>query len=845
MSLSVLFSESLSISDPREIYQERGKFHLLGQKDPRNPNLNISTNSSLRIPAVIPSPQSFFWLRNLQKKSSYYIFEGGAVATSCGKDWTSASARLLEISDQKWVIESVKKGESGMLYLSHGLSGTNCLSVATPYIPHLHQDGMIEISAHGLLKVQGVESQIDLKSMCLLYPLKDRPDFAIKTCQESFDHSGTSLIRLQDQKQYQLDDKNWSPARISASYAVNNGIFELKASGGYRIDLDQFDAELRRFSFLGKGDVVLDDKGKSVDGTAKVRSKYTDLVSDSIAHPERYSESSDNDVLQHFSEALWARRSVILLGKPGTGKSSAVRAFARDVGKGLVRGVPRTTEIFDIKVSSLLSGTTYIGATEQRIAELLSAAKESGCLFFFDEFHVLAGAGTSSHDTNDVTQYLKKGLESGELLLIGTDTDHEFYNAFAHDPAFIERFDIKKLTPPEGLALQEIIRARFKSEFKMDLSPALIELAIDLSQNYDVTAAQPRSAVNLIRKAVARLASVGQEGAEITPRYLKETAVIKYGFDPFQLNPAQLRTKLSQLKPGLDQELIGQDEAKSLVYRLWARKITGVGDDHQVNSLLLAGPPGVGKTRIAELSANLMGYKKTVIEMNKFAHGGIELFRREIYQTLLEHPFRVIVLDEMEKAHPSVQAGALSMLQSGAFQVTEEMPLGKTVVRDVSAKHALFILTSNAAGAYIKRELRKNGSVDEGELRQTLAEDGIAEAILSRIQHIIPMTTPTQEEFKTGVRKTLASTLKRESERHGYKFVIENEDEFIAEVMKTYHEDTDYRDIRKHLASIEDLIAHWLIHEEREPGSEVKLRWGTLTFKRQRREAPAYYNYYN
>jgi ATP-dependent Clp protease ATP-binding subunit ClpA len=679
--------------------------------------------------------------------------------------------------------------------------------------------------------------------------MKSRADFAIKTCQESGPNLGTFLVRLQDQKQYQLTDRIWSPAQTSSLTEVSNGIFEYKGADGFRIDLDQFDAELRRFAFLSDGDTVLDDKGKKVDSLEKVRAKYPDLVADSIAHPERYQETSDKDITQHFLEAFWARRSVVLLGKPGTGKSSAIRAFARDVGRGLVPGVPRTTEIFEIKVSTLLSGTTYVGMTEQRIGELISAAQQSGCIFFIDEFHSLAGAGTSSNNSNDVTQYIKKGLEAGELLLIGTDTDHEFYNGFAHDPAFIERFDIKKLNAPDGPALEEIIRARFKSEFNLDFSPALVQLAISLSQNYDVTAAQPRSAVNLLRKAVARASATGGTAPEITAQFLKETAVIKYGFDPFQLNPASLRAKLAQLRPGLDAELIGQDDAKDLIRSVWARKITGVGDDRRVNSLLLAGPPGVGKTRAAELSADLMGYKKTIVEMNKFAHGGVELFRREIYQALLEHPFRVFVLDEIEKAHSTVQAGALAMLQTGSFRVTEEMPQGKTVTREVSAKHAVFFLTSNAAAEYIKRQISKHGSVDEKELRRYLAEDNISEAILSRIQHVVPMSTPSQAEFKAGLTRSLAATLQRESARHGFRFTLEDEGDFISEVMKSYHEDTDYRDISKHLTEIEDLIVQALMKEDRAPGSEIKLNYSKPSEpparKKQRREPPPYYSYYN
>ena len=838
-SLSIHFAEAQLLTSTREIYVRQGKFHLLGQADSRNPTQGSALNQFLKVQGAVTEKLPYFWIQNLADNTATYIFEDSTAATSCSKGWTAARARFVDFHGQRFLLESVKEGgkekDGETFYLSKNLTGTKCISLNHAFLPTLHESSKVEVSEEGILKIQGVETLFDLKSQCLLHPVKDRPDFVVKSCQQASLESGVYLVRFSDLKHFPLDRKKWTRDLLPSDTSVSDGIFTFNSlTAERRIDLDQFDAELKRLARRSSAGVVMGENGKPIDALLKIRSNYTDLVSDSIAHPELYPESSSPAVNEHVAEAFWSRRSVMLLGKPGTGKSSAVRAFARDVGRGSVRGLPRTTEIFDVDVSSLLSGTKFVGMTEQRIAELISAAKQSGCIFFIDEFHTLAGSGTNSHKSNDITQFFKKGLASGEFLLMGTDTSDEFYNAFGHDPAFIERFEVKKLNPPEGTALHEIIKGRFKSEFNRELSQDLIELATDLSQNYDVTAAQPRSALNLLKKAVARLAFAGREGEEITPQNLKETAVLKYGFDPAELSPARLRSKVSQLKSGLDQALIGQVEAKDLVYRVWVRKVMGVGSDEKINSLLLAGPPGVGKTRIAELSADLMGYKKTVIEMNKFAERGIELFRREIYQALLEHPFRVIVLDEIEKAHSTVQTAALSMLQTGAFRVTEEMPSGKTVVREVSAKHALFVLTSNAAGYYIKNELKRSGSLDETELRRHLLEDGISEAILSRIQHVVPMTTPTQKEYRVGVEKSLALTLKRESDRHGFKFILENEDEFIADVMKSHHEDTDYREIGKQMLRIEDLIADALMSDEREAGAEVKLHWVVVPLRRHR-----------
>ncbi|MFZ9596762.1 MAG: AAA family ATPase, partial [Bdellovibrionia bacterium] len=550
-----------------------------------------------------------------------------------------------------------------------------------------------------------------------------------------------------------------------------------------------------------------------------------DLVAESRLYPQSFGEKTHEETRRKIAQSLRAKRSLVILGKSGTGKSSAVRAFARDIGLGLIRGIPRTTQIFEVKMSSFASGTKFTGMIEKRIATMIAAARELGCFFFIDELHSMSGIGTSSTQENDITQYLKGPIEAGELALIGTDTYAEFYQAFGKDPAFLERFDQIQLPALEGETLEEVIRTRMMREFSFPLTQEIIRTAIDLSTEYDLTSSQPRAAVNLLRGALSSIEDGDGEREVLSPATLRQAASDRYHLRSDQFDYKERRRNLSQLKEGMDLEIVSQEEAKTALMSVWKRKISGVGDPNHVNSVLLVGAPGVGKSHLAALSADRMGYKRHIIEMNKFERGDIEEFRREVYNALLKSPFQVLIFDEIEKAHITVQESALKMLQDGAFTVTERLSHGGILTQEVNAKKALFILTSNAASDWIENQSKRAEGLSFAELKKELEAGGISKAILSRILHIVPMTRPSEREFQSAVRFYLKQTLDRESQKHHLQFHLTNEAEFFDYVFSGYSSGLDYRDAKHSLFSVEEGIADALIESEFEPGAEVKLTW--------------------
>jgi ATP-dependent Clp protease ATP-binding subunit ClpA len=623
---------------------------------------------------------------------------------------------------------------------------------------------------------------------------------------------GIHLVRLSDSKALKVAGTGFELSEATLS-EHKDGLLSIQP-WNMKVDLNQFDAERRRAHFRGAPDIVRNDQGVRIDSVEKVEEDYQDLVARSRTHPKEFLENSDSAVIRKMAESLLLRKSVVLLGESGTGKSSAVRAFAREVGLGRVPGIPRSTKIYEVNVANLASGTRYTGAIEEKISVLVAASKATGAILFFDEIHSMNGVGTSQFSPNDIRQLIKKPLERGEMQIIGTDTTEEFNNSFGSDPAFAQRFGKIEVMSPATSELGGVIRSKLKREKLKQPDEAIIHQAIELSGEYDLTTRQPRAAINLIVDAYGKMMSAGQIGVPLTSEVLHEAAIQKYGFDPAQFSTELSLQRLDKLKAGLDLALIGQNSAKEAMIQLWKRKLIGVGDPNRVNSILFVGPPGVGKTSVAEASADLMAYRKTIIEMNKFKGPfSEEAFRREVYKALLDNPFRVIILDEIEKADISVQEAALSMLQSGEFVVQEKTLMGGFVSRKMSARHCLFLMTSNAAADLIKLELSESTHqvIPQKQLKSILEQGGISRMVLSRIREVVPMINPSKDEFRLGIETYVKRMLAREGARRKVKLVLTNEAAFVKEMSGSYTPESDFRDIQDLMATIENSIADALL----------------------------------
>lgn len=780
--------------------------------------------------ALIPNVEKGF-TQFSDATDRYLIFPDGSMTKAPSGDWTEINAQLLIHKGVSYAVQSYNaalKSRTDIVRISDGRH----FDLDSVFHADLHQ---LSLTIQGdTLVIPSIEGRADLVNF--------RPIPVVSYAGEAFElrtHAeGMQFVRVRDSLAMKVDDKEWKIPSTDQFFELKDGIVEFPV-GNLRVDLSQFEAEVARSSFLKKGDVVLNDADVAVDPATDVLANFTDLVADSRKNPRHYTEKMDPQILEEIAEALGERKSAVLLGRAGTGKSSAIRAFAREVGLGHVVGFPRTTRIVQVKPSNLSSGGSKVGVIPKRVASLVSAAQQTGMIIFIDEFHSLRGVGTHSNQSNDVTQSFKEPLEKGEMVMLATDTTQEYFNAFGGDSAFDQRFEKITVSAPTGAEVISMAKSTLGARQRAIPDDEVLQAALQMSTEYDATTRQPRAMINLLLKGYGRMRTHGWVGQPLTLEVLKEAAVAKYKFDPAIYNIKKAAAKLSTLRQGLDASVIGQSAAKDAVVSLFEVGLAKVGDSTRVNSILFFGPSGVGKTKVAEASADLMGYEKTVIEMNRFrSPADVVEFRRAIHEAVAKFSRQVIILDELEKAHLAVQDAALSILQNGEFTVTTSANSGSQTTVEVNVSQCFFVMTSNAGEAFVRQELKGGNRVSIKELKQVVAAGGVSSHVLSRIRQVVPMGLPSRAEFKEGVERFLAHTLKRESEARNVTFTFKNLEGVVQEMVETYQPDqSDYRDIEAMMLEIDQKIAHAILTVDLPAGGLVELDWNS---KEQRRAKPVW-----
>ena len=752
----------------------------------------------------------------------HYLFQDGTIAKSCSSaPRVESTAKLIHQNGKRFFIESFlsKSGEKQTI-LSYNLEGTQCQILENEYHRNLSNPYL-----HYLTKADGSALLIKIQPKCTIHILSEGSEnYTISSCNLDIDRpEGTYITRFRDGKTLQISHSPLKyPENISLCLKVEDGILSIPKISK-KVDLLRFDEEVSMFGNLRPMDKLTEPDGKPINIEQEVRAKYLDLVKDSREHPVRYFQESRPEILTRVSEALRANRSAVLLGEAGTGKTSAVKAFARDIGQGRIKGFPRTTEIFEISSSSLASSTMYVGTIETRISELKAMAKGMGAIFFFDELHSLAGTGTHSHQSNDVTQQLKGPIEAGEMRILATDTPLEFIDAYSWDLPFVQRFEkISTLAPIEKDQVK-MIQEHFTAKGYPRLSTETTQLVIELTKRFEPTSEQPRPTVNLLTMALQRMITLDRATEEPTLEVVHSVAKERYGIDPALFNRTTLLEKLTHLKSNLSEIVIGQDRAKQAIHHVWATHLRG-GTPlvRRVNSLLFVGSGGVGKTWMIESSAKAMGYQTTRISMTKYSSRsrlGIDAFQEEVYKAVEKNPFTVIVLEGIEEADESVQQIIIPMLSEGRFRVMIEHGAGKKTPREVSVKDALFLMTTRATSDLLGLE-----RMSAKDLREALASEKITDALLSQILYVIPMSRPTREEFEEGIRLYLSKTLKEQGSLYHATFKLEKEATFISELLSNYGPTSDYRDIHEAMRNIEIAAQEASLSEDFVPDSEVSLK---------------------
>ena len=457
------------------------------------------------------------------------------------------------------------------------------------------------------------------------------------------------------------------------------------------------------------------------------------------------------DVLERVVQVL-ARRTKnnpLLVGDPGVGKTAIADGLALRIIKGEVPDKLRKSTLYSLDMGALLAGTKFRGDFEERLKAVVKAIEsEPGSILFIDEMHTLVGAGATSGGSMDASNLLKPSLTNRSLSVLGSTTHKEFHAHLEKDRALIRRFqriDINEPSVEEAVQILEGLKSRYEEFHGLVYAPEAVRAAVELSAKYIHGRPLPDKAIDVIDEAGARVRLKNKDGvlARIGVEEI-EAVVASIAKVPPRSVSANDKERLASLGPDLKSVVFGQDKAIDALVSSIKLARSGLGNPNKpVGCFLFTGPTGVGKTEVSKQLARLLGTELIRFDMSEYMekHAVARLVGSPpgyvgydegglLTEAVGRTPYAVLLLDEMEKAHPDIANILLQVMDNGKLTDTS----GKTV----DFRNLILILTSNAGG----RESAK-GSIGIGDRASNdkalkAVKDAFSPEFINRLDAVIP-----------------------------------------------------------------------------------------------------------
>jgi ATP-dependent Clp protease ATP-binding subunit ClpA len=413
--------------------------------------------------------------------------------------------------------------------------------------------------------------------------------------------------------------------------------------------------------------------------------------------------------LERMIQVLCRRRknNPLLVGEPGVGKTALAEGLALRIHEGKVPEMLRNSKVFALDLGALVAGTRYRGDFEERVKQVLDRlSKEENAILFIDEIHSLVGAGAASGGAMDAGNLLKPALANGSLRCIGSTTFSDVKQSFDRDRALSRRFQkIDVLEPSESEALEILkgLRPHYALHHGVDYTDAALEAAVTLSAKHLKDLHLPDKAIDVLDEAGAaqKLLPPDQRRSEIGAPEV-EQIVAKMARVPVQAVSSDDKRALSVLDSELKRVIFGQDAAIDEVASAIKLSRSGLrAPDKPIANFLFAGPTGVGKTELARQLARILGIEFVRFDMSEYMekHAVSRLIGAPpgyvgyeegglLIDAIRKSPHAVLLLDEIEKAHPDM----FSIL----LQVMDHATLTDSHGRKADFRHVILIMTTNA-----------------------------------------------------------------------------------------------------------------------------------------------------
>lgn len=528
-----------------------------------------------------------------------------------------------------------------------------------------------------------------------------------------------AMLQAQGAEQTEIDGGNI----LAALYQVDqsHAIYLLKQQDITRLDVLNFISHgISKFSDEGElteGDELETDAADAQANRDPLKAFTVDLI-------ERAAGGYIDPLigrtpeLQRTIQILCRRRknNPIYVGESGVGKTAIAEGLALKIHLGDVPEVLRDAKIYALDMGAVLAGTKYRGQFEQRFKGVINALKKTpGAILFIDEIHTIVGAGAVSGGSMDASNILKPALATAELRCIGSTTYSEYKSAFERDRALARRFqkiEIGEPTVEETVEILQGLKSYYEEHHKVKFSDEALRAAAELAAKHIHDRFLPDKAIDVMDEAGAALKLLDEaDRPSIIEPHDVEIVVARMAKVPPKTVTSSEKPRLRDLDGALRKVIFGQDHAIAQVVKAIKLSRSGLGHpDKPVGSFLFSGPTGVGKTELAKQLAVALGVEFLRFDMSEYAEshtvsrligappgyvgfdqGGL------LTDAINKTPYAVLVLDEIEKAHPN--------LFNILLQVMDHATLTDNNGKKADFHNIILIMTTNAGA----RELSEGG----------------------------------------------------------------------------------------------------------------------------------------
>ncbi|UAB78501.1 ATP-dependent Clp protease ATP-binding subunit ClpA [Erythrobacter sp. SCSIO 43205] len=444
-----------------------------------------------------------------------------------------------------------------------------------------------------------------------------------------------------------------------------------------------------------------------------------------------------------------SKNNPLYVGDPGVGKTAIAEGLARKIVEGDVPEVLEPAVIYSLDMGALLAGTRYRGDFEERLKQVVTELEGMpDAILFIDEIHTVIGAGATSGGAMDASNLLKPALSGGTIRCIGSTTYKEFRNHFEKDRALLRRFqkiDVNEPTIEDTVKILKGLRSAFEDHHGVKYTPDALKTAVELSSRYINDRKLPDKAIDVIDEvgAMQMLVPPSRRKKKITAREIEQVIATMARIPPKSVSKDDKKA-LENLDRDLKHVVFGQDEAITRLATAMKLSRAGLRDpDKPIGSFLFSGPTGVGKTEVARQLSSIMGIELKRFDMSEYMerHSVSRLIGAPpgyvgydqgglLTDAVDQNPHCVLLLDEIEKAHPDLFNILLQVMDNG--RLTDHH--GKTV----DFRNVVLIMTTNAGASDMAKSGIGFGDVSKADAGTEAVNKMFTPEFRNRLDAIVP-----------------------------------------------------------------------------------------------------------